>query len=135
MCLERNACPKAVIPCFSALGALPNLPANPNALPKGNDPLWQQQKGSHSNKAPLQNWQGTNFSAFPPDPSGAAGPNHYVHMVNSSYTIYDKTGKISNPTFGIGLRFSGYGFDFGYTYGETGHPLTNTMRFSLNMEF
>ena len=48
---------------------------------------------------------------------------------------YDKTGKISNPTFGIGLRFSGYGFDFGYTYGEQGHPLTNTMRFSLNMEF
>ncbi len=48
---------------------------------------------------------------------------------------YDKTGKISNPTFGIGLRFAGYGFDFGYTYGETGHPLTNTMRFSLNMEF
>ena len=49
--------------------------------------------------------------------------------------LYDKTGKISNPTFGIGLRFAGYGFDFGYTYGETGHPLTNTMRFSLNMEF
>jgi hypothetical protein len=48
---------------------------------------------------------------------------------------YDKTGKISNPTFGIGLRFAGYGFDFGYTYGKTGHPLTNTMRFSLNMEF
>ncbi len=65
---------------------------NPNALPKGNDPLWQQQKGSHFNKAPIQNWQGTNFSAFPPDPSGAAGPNHYVHMVNTSYTVYDKTG-------------------------------------------
>jgi len=48
---------------------------------------------------------------------------------------YDKTGKINNPTFGIGLRFAGYGFDFGYTYGEQGHPLTNTMRFSLNMEF
>ena len=48
---------------------------------------------------------------------------------------YDKTGKISNPTFGIGLRFAGYGFDFGYTYGEPGHPLTNTMRFSLNMEY
>ena len=48
---------------------------------------------------------------------------------------YDKTGKISNPTFGIGLRFSGYGFDFGYTYGEQGHPLTNTMRFSLNIEY
>ena len=48
---------------------------------------------------------------------------------------YDKTGKISNPTFGMGLRFAGYGFDFGYTYGEPGHPLTNTMRFSLNMEY
>ena len=48
---------------------------------------------------------------------------------------YDKTGKISNPTFGMGLRFSGYGFDFGYTYGEPGHPLTNTMRFSLNIEY
>ena len=48
---------------------------------------------------------------------------------------YDKTGKISNPTFGIGLRFSNYGFDFGYTSGKPGHPLTNTMRFSMNMQF
>ncbi|MBT3216308.1 MAG: PorV/PorQ family protein [Candidatus Marinimicrobia bacterium] len=48
---------------------------------------------------------------------------------------YDKTGKIDNPTFGVGLRFGGYGFDFGYTSGEPGHPLTNTMRFSLNMLF
>lgn len=48
---------------------------------------------------------------------------------------YDKTGKIKNPTFGIGLRFANYGFDAGFTLGEPGHPLTNTMRFSLNMEF
>ncbi|MDP5957999.1 MAG: PorV/PorQ family protein [Candidatus Marinimicrobia bacterium] len=48
---------------------------------------------------------------------------------------YDKTGKISNPTFGVGLRFANYGFDFGYTSGEPDHPLANTMRFSLNMEF
>ena len=47
----------------------------------------------------------------------------------------DKTGKISYPTFGIGLRFSNYGFDFGYTSGKPGHPLTNTMRFSMNMQF
>jgi hypothetical protein len=49
--------------------------------------------------------------------------------------LYDKTGKIFNPTFGIGLRFAGYGFDFGYTSGPVGHPLSNTMRFSLNWEF
>ena len=48
---------------------------------------------------------------------------------------YDKVGKIHNPTFGVGLRFSGYGFDAGFTLGEPGHPLTNTMRFSLNIEF
>ena len=49
--------------------------------------------------------------------------------------LYDKTGKITNPTFGVGLRFANYGFDFGYISGEPDHPLANTMRFSLNMEF
>ncbi len=49
--------------------------------------------------------------------------------------IYDKTGKITNPTFGVGLRFADYGFDFGYISGAPGHPLTNTMRFSLNWVF
>jgi hypothetical protein len=49
--------------------------------------------------------------------------------------IYDKPGKIHNPTFGVGIRYGLYGFDFGYIYGEQGHPLENTMRFSLNMGF
>lgn len=49
--------------------------------------------------------------------------------------IYDKIGKLYNPTFGAGIRYGGYGFDFGYIYGKQGHPLTNTMRFSLNMAF
>ena len=80
---------------------------NPNALPKGDDPLWQQQKGSHYNKAPIQNWQGTNFSAFPPDPSGAAGPNHYIHMVNSSYTVYDKTGNTLGGPYTLGSLLGG----------------------------
>lgn len=46
--------------------------------------------------------------------------------------IYDYNGKLFNPTMGVGLRYGGYGFDFGYTFGEPGHPLENTMRFSLN---
>ncbi len=49
--------------------------------------------------------------------------------------IYDYEGKIHNPTMGIGLRYGGYGFDFSYTFGEAGHPLENTMRFSLNWAF
>ncbi len=48
---------------------------------------------------------------------------------------YDKIGKIGNVTLGFGLRFAGYGFDFGYIAGDAGDALSNTMRFSLNMEF
>ena len=48
--------------------------------------------------------------------------------------IYDYEGKVFNPTFGAGLRFLQYGFDFGYTHGEQGHPRANTMFFSINME-
>ena len=69
--------------------------------------------------------------------------NQLVHNIGIEYWysnyfalrfgyIYDISGNISNPTVGIGLRYSDYGFDFGYTAGEVGHPLTNTMRFSLN---
>jgi hypothetical protein len=47
--------------------------------------------------------------------------------------IYDKEGKITNPTFGAGIRFAQYGFDFGYTAGEQGHPRANTMFFSVNI--
>ncbi|MCH8327961.1 MAG: PorV/PorQ family protein [Candidatus Marinimicrobia bacterium] len=47
--------------------------------------------------------------------------------------INDRNGKIYSPTFGAGIHYGGYGFDFGYIYGEQGHPLTNTMRFSLNI--
>ena len=47
--------------------------------------------------------------------------------------INDRNGKLYHPTFGAGIHYGGYGFDFGYIYGEQGHPLTNTMRFSLNI--
>jgi len=57
-----------------------------------------------------------------------------VFAVRAGY-IYDYNGKISNPTMGVGLRYGGYGFDFGYIFGEAGHPLENTMRFSINWAF
>ncbi len=55
-----------------------------------------------------------------------------IFVIRSGY-IYDYEGKISNPTFGAGLRFGQYGFDFGYTAGEQGHPRSNTMFFSINI--
>lgn len=79
-------------------------PAN---LPGGKDPVLQKQGASHWSRAPLQNWDGTNFSAYPPDPSGAAGPNHYVHMVNSQFTIYDKTGTVLYGPANLGTLLGG----------------------------
>tara|TARA_B100001750_G_scaffold244852_1_gene263142 strand:+ start:480 stop:1742 length:1263 start_codon:yes stop_codon:yes gene_type:complete len=48
--------------------------------------------------------------------------------------IYDYEGNIKNPTFGAGIRFLDYGFDFAYTAGEQGHPRANTMFFSLSVK-
>ena len=48
--------------------------------------------------------------------------------------IYDQEGKIMNPTIGAGVRLSRYGFDFGYTAGDQGHPRANTMFFSINLD-
>lgn len=36
----------------------------------------------------------TESGFFPPDPTGAVGPNHYVHSVNSLVKIFDKTGNL-----------------------------------------
>jgi len=34
--------------------------------------------------------------------------------------------------FGVGLKYSIYQFDFGYVSAGQGHPLNDTMRFSLS---
>ncbi|WP_070136948.1 GEVED domain-containing protein [Crocinitomix algicola] len=67
---------------------------NSEAYPHGVDPLWQRKPGKLSGKSPLQNWEGNDHGAYPPDPSGAAGPDHYVQMINSEYIIYNKEGDI-----------------------------------------
>ena len=49
--------------------------------------------------------------------------------------IYDQEGDVMNPTIGFGFIYRGLGFDFAYTGGKEGHPLANTMRYSLRYEF
>jgi len=49
--------------------------------------------------------------------------------------IYDREGDVMNPTIGFGFIYKGLGFDFAYTGGKEGHPLANTMRYSLRYEF
>jgi hypothetical protein len=48
---------------------------------------------------------------------------------------YDEIGKVKYLTFGAGLKYSLYGFDFGYVSAGEGHPLSDTMRFSLAIGF
>ena len=78
-----------------------NAKVNDDALPL-NDINVNVQKdvgGVHS-FALEQNFIGFDNTGFtPPDPSGAVGPNHYVHAVNSSIKIFDKTGNVlAGPT-------------------------------------
>jgi hypothetical protein len=48
---------------------------------------------------------------------------------------WDKPGKVTFMSFGAGIQYSLYRFDFGYVSAAEGHPLANTMRFSLTMGF
>ena len=60
----------------------------------GNDPNKMQTKmGNVSGRALITNWAGQTASGFRPfDPSGAAGPNHYVQMINATtFKVYNKT--------------------------------------------
>ena len=62
----------------------------------------QTEKGGITALPILQNFQGANqgqSSSFPPDATGAVGPNHYVHAFNTSVKIFDKVGNlIAGPT-------------------------------------
>lgn len=46
---------------------------------------------------------------------------------------YDKLGDRFPVTFGFSLAYSSYRFDFGYVSAGEGHPLTDTMMFSLTL--
>jgi hypothetical protein len=46
---------------------------------------------------------------------------------------FDDAGEANYLTFGAGLRYSIYQFDFGYISAGQNHPLSDTMRFSLTV--
>ena len=88
------------------------------------DPLLKVQAGSRGPSsqafsAPTANFAGQGYTGVnPPDPSGAAGPSHYIQMINGSggaiFKIYDKTGAtVAGPTnldsLGTGSCASGLG--------------------------
>ncbi|WP_299215519.1 GEVED domain-containing protein [uncultured Dokdonia sp.] len=84
-----------------------NFPVNgyvsENSLPVGEDPIRQSTVNMALQQRTLdQNFVGITAAeggALPPDPSGAVGPNHYVHAVNVVVKIFDKSGNVlAGPT-------------------------------------
>ena len=70
------------------------------ALPKGNDPVWQQTDGlQQGERTTILNINGQQDGSNPPDPCGDVGPNHYIQAYNSAYAIYNKAGTLlAGPT-------------------------------------
>src|SRR5438105_5939600 len=64
--------------------------------------------GTAANFAGAQNSDNPGF-VFPPDTNGDVGPNHYVQIVNLTFTIFSKTGaKLLGPS-PINTIWSGFG--------------------------
>ncbi|MCJ8292312.1 MAG: PKD domain-containing protein [Flavobacteriales bacterium] len=72
---------------------------NPNALPNGDDPVWQQDYAPPAPPTKILGvgWNGMAYTGVnPADPSVDVGPNHVVQMINggsgSYIQVYSKTG-------------------------------------------
>ncbi|HSP39794.1 MAG TPA: hypothetical protein VLN46_00055, partial [Gillisia sp.] len=66
-------------------------------LPKIMDPTRQAEAGKIPSKAALLSFDATTSRTTPTDPTGAAGPDHYVNGWNSAFSIYDKSGNQLMP--------------------------------------
>ncbi len=92
-----------------------NYPTNFNALPKGMDPLLADENNRANVlpplNSPLVNFDGAilgvHSGAVPPDPTGAVGPNHYIHAWNSGFAIFDKSGALLQAHAALGTLWPG----------------------------
>ena len=78
-------------------------------LPKGNDPLLGIQEAAEriNTRTPDLIFTADISQATPSDPTGAAGPNHYVAAWNSSYRIFDKDGNALTAELSLATLFPG----------------------------
>lgn len=95
---------KEIVPRRRSSPLSPNV--NKSAQPSY-DPIAQTEMGSKTSSPPIVNWQGTTGSGAPPDPSGAAGPAHYVQAVNVRYIVYNKTGTTLGGPYSLNTLWAG----------------------------
>ena len=82
-------------------------------LPKGIDPLLQTpgRSLSHPVRTPILTFTAAQVGFNPSDPTGAAGPNHYVAAYNVGFKIFDKSGYILVNDTNLSTLFPGYTSD------------------------
>lgn len=91
------------------------LKLDPTGLPLYGENFAQKELGGIAARSPIENFDGATVSeggAIPPDPTGAAGPNHYVHAFNLGVKIFDKQGNLLFGPISLG-DFFGNGINAG----------------------
>lgn len=78
-------------------------------LPLGDDPLYGRQAKAEKvqTKTPDLVFIADISQSTPSDPTGAAGPEHYLGAWNSSFRIFDKTGNPLVPEMSLSTLFPG----------------------------
>ena len=88
----------------------PSILPPPRVADSGSDPVRQTEAGSGLIPAPLVNFAGIGATgSVPPDVSGDVGPGHYVQMVNTVFSIYDRTGVVLAGPSNINTLWAGFG--------------------------
>jgi hypothetical protein len=87
------------------------VPANPNALPQGDDAVWQRSmRSSNIDIEPLVNIEGLATGASPQDPTGDIGRDYYVQAVNATLIgVFKKDGSLIT-TFTANTIWNSIGF-------------------------
>ncbi len=82
-------------------------------FPKGIDPILQvpRRSLSHPVRSPLLTFEAAHDGATPSDPTGAAGPNHYVMAYNTAFKIFDKNGNVLVNQTALDVLFPGHSSD------------------------
>ncbi|MBI3133549.1 MAG: T9SS type A sorting domain-containing protein [Bacteroidetes bacterium] len=92
-------------PDYSAISDI-GIPEN-----QGIDPALQSTNGTRDGQGWLKaNWQAQS-GAFPPDPTGAAGPDYFVQAVNSTYRVYNKDGSAATSPASLATLWPGSSAD------------------------
>ena len=94
--LARNV-PPLEIPS-GPIREIPNreYPYESTPLREVTDHVLQNYFGTAEAPMTIANFEGINnlCNCYPPDPNGAAGPNHFMQTVNTHFAVYDKAGTI-----------------------------------------